>query len=1135
MLNNTVRRRLSFGVTLLLLIATLCTGFTVVNQSNVAYAATSSTNLALGATATASSSVEEWVWHLANINDGQVDSTVSNYGWTSAQSSANSTEWVQLDLGANQTFNKMKLFPRNDPGNGGYGFPLDFKVEVSTNGTNWTQVVQKTDYPFPNPVVGQEFVFDNVTDRYVRVTGTKLRTDKNGTYYMQFAEIEVWSVVVPPTLTAVKTDNDTTHDIEITFTDDLAWRTAITAIKDGTISLTAGTDYEISAGKLTVKAGVLATGNHMITVKATGFTDALSNTFSITNKLPATVETNTNVTSITSSSATAGGNVTSSGGGTVTERGVAYSVYANPVSSNGKAAAASGGTGAFSVNLTGLQSATTYHLRAYAVSEFGTSYGQDATLTTLSSDSSLKALSLSGIALDQTVSADVYTYTASVPNHVSNLTVTGRADSTARLAVNGDRVENDQPSSTINLKVGRNTITVTITAQDGTKRDYTITVARAANNDATLSSLTIDQGELSPDFTSLNTNYTVNVPNSVSKLTASFATTNSNATFSVTGAVYSSVTGNVYAYNASNLVVGSNSIRMIVTAEDGTTKPYTLTVNRAQATPGPGGGDGGETPTLPANNANLSGLKLSSGTLTPEFASATTDYTASVDNDVSSITVTANVYDSKATVQVNGTAIAKGQASNAINLKVGSNKITVTVRAQDGTKKDYTITVTRAANNDATLSSLTIDQGELSPAFSSLNTDYTVSVPKSVSSLNVSLATTYSQAAFTVTGANDSSVTGNVYAYNVSNLVMGSNPIRILVTAESGATQLYTLTVTRASSSSSSTTSISNTVVSTNGNLTLPTGKKGEVSLDDEIKITIPDDAFVKELRVTIEKITDIQKLLTNKGILVSPIFEILKNFTENFSKPVTMIFTFDPNSLKNDQKPSVFYYDEAKKVWVEIGGKVDGNHITVEVDHFTKFAVFAVGQDQDTITDANLKLLNFSDISGHWAETNIKQAVSAGIVSGYPDDTFKPDRTVTRAEFAVMLMNGLKLPDKGAVLTFIDTEKIGSWAQKAVAQSAQAGIVSGYEDGTFRPDAEITRQEMAVMIARTLGLSIQTSTTTGFADDKDIPEWAKGAVGAMRKLGVIEGKGANAFAPNDKTTRAEAVTVLLKMFAYKG
>ncbi|WP_425270962.1 S-layer homology domain-containing protein [Paenibacillus ferrarius] len=177
---------------------------------------------------------------------------------------------------------------------------------------------------------------------------------------------------------------------------------------------------------------------------------------------------------------------------------------------------------------------------------------------------------------------------------------------------------------------------------------------------------------------------------------------------------------------------------------------------------------------------------------------------------------------------------------------------------------------------------------------------------------------------------------------------------------------------------------------------------------------------------------------------------------------------------------------------------------------------------------------ITLSDISGHWAEANIKQAISRGIVSGYPDGTFKPGKTVTRAEFAVMLMSTLKLQGEGAELTFTDSAQIGAWAKKAVAQAVQAGIINGYEDGSFRPDAVITRAEIAAMITAALGKSSQANAATGFADDKDIPTWAKASVAYVKQAGIVQGKGDNQFAPLDNVTRAEAVTVLLNMLAQK-
>jgi hypothetical protein len=319
-------------------------------------------------------------------------------------------------------------------------------------------------------------------------------------------------------------------------------------------------------------------------------------------------------------------------------------------------------------------------------------------------------------------------------------------------------------------------------------------------------------------------------------------------------------------------------------------------------------------------------------------------------------------------------------------------------------------------------------------------------------------------------------------------------------------------------------------VMSTDGHLMLPAGRSGEVSLIDEVTVSIPVGATDKELKLTIEKVLSTQNLLTNKEILLSSIYEILKNFPDNFIKPVTLIFVFDPASLKSNQRASVFYYDEVKKVWVEVGGKVNGNHISVEVNHFTKYAVLAVGGEAEEPTSDTNPALNFSDISGHWAEVKIKQAVSSGIVKGYLDGTFKPSKTVTRAEFTVMLMNALKPQREGSELAFTDSAKIGDWAQKAVAQAVQAGIINGYKDGTFSPNAEITRAEMAEMLANAFGQSIEANAATGFADDKDIPVWAKGSVAYVKQAGIVQGKSNNRFAPQDHATRAEAVTVLMNM-----
>ncbi|MEC0249184.1 S-layer homology domain-containing protein, partial [Paenibacillus chitinolyticus] len=85
------------------------------------------------------------------------------------------------------------------------------------------------------------------------------------------------------------------------------------------------------------------------------------------------------------------------------------------------------------------------------------------------------------------------------------------------------------------------------------------------------------------------------------------------------------------------------------------------------------------------------------------------------------------------------------------------------------------------------------------------------------------------------------------------------------------------------------------------------------------------------------------------------------------------------------------------------------------------------------------------------------------------------------------------------------------------------------YEDGTFRPGADITRAEMAVMAARALKLPAEPTAQTGFADDGDIPVWARGYIGAAAGMGLVAGREGGIFAPGDPASRAEAVTLLLR------
>lgn len=177
-------------------------------------------------------------------------------------------------------------------------------------------------------------------------------------------------------------------------------------------------------------------------------------------------------------------------------------------------------------------------------------------------------------------------------------------------------------------------------------------------------------------------------------------------------------------------------------------------------------------------------------------------------------------------------------------------------------------------------------------------------------------------------------------------------------------------------------------------------------------------------------------------------------------------------------------------------------------------------------------------DIDGHKASAEIKEAVALGFVTGYPDGTFKPDANVTRAEFATMLMKALKsqVAVDDTTMSFTDLEQIGSWAREFVAKAVKLKIIEGYDDFTFRPNANISHAEMIVMVIRASGFNTDNVKPSGFADEADIPPWAEPFVSKAAETGIIivGGLPDNKFAPQTLSTRAEAASAIVRMLKIK-
>ena len=199
----------------------------------------------------------------------------------------------------------------------------------------------------------------------------------------------------------------------------------------------------------------------------------------------------------------------------------------------------------------------------------------------------------------------------------------------------------------------------------------------------------------------------------------------------------------------------------------------------------------------------------------------------------------------------------------------------------------------------------------------------------------------------------------------------------------------------------------------------------------------------------------------------------------------------------------------------------------------------------------------NLSDLEGHWAQKEVEAAVASGWVDGYPDGSFKPEKSITRAEFTKMLLDAIHLtPDSETVAWMKAHAKMkdiwgrptaytpklydmsGHWltSQGWLDAALYSGMVvpDDYNGKNFRPEKAIARYEIALMTDRALGLVYPASQPVEgelpFTDKEEILDWMKGYVNESVKAGVLKGYPDGSFQPNKTSTRAEAVVMIQRM-----
>lgn len=287
-------------------------------------------------------------------------------------------------------------------------------------------------------------------------------------------------------------------------------------------------------------------------------------------------------------------------------------------------------------------------------------------------------------------------------------------------------------------------------AISGASKTINITNPPSSNNN--LSNLSVNVGKIS--FNKNTTSYSINVDSNVTSANITATAEDSGAKISGTG--------------NKSLNYGSNKINIIVTAPSGAQKTYTLNIIRKDNRSG---------------NNNLSSLKVSDGELSPKFSKNTTNYSLSVPYSVSNLTVNAKSEDSKAKVQTSG---------NTNLVAESTNKVIVTVTAENGAQKTYTINVKRGKDPNKKLSNnnyithLKPSIGMLSPVFNKEKTDYEIWLPYEVDKISFDY------------GVEDTAYATVKFTGNETLQPGVNNAYRIIVTSESNEQRVYTINVKRA-------------------------------------------------------------------------------------------------------------------------------------------------------------------------------------------------------------------------------------------------------------------------------------------------------------------------------------------------
>lgn len=302
-------------------------------------------------------------------------------------------------------------------------------------------------------------------------------------------------------------------------------------------------------------------------------------------------------------------------------------------------------------------------------------------------------------------------------------------------------------------------------------------------------------------------------------------------------------------------------------------------------------------------------------------------------------------------------------------------------------------------------------------------------------------------------------------------------------------------------------------------------GERISLKADDVVVVTLDKGTLSEEDNMLlIAKLQNPKIYMDNllKDQFITDIYEIqLAKLNHNLKKPVKLTFKVDKNKVNDDL--AVYFYNEKYDRWEYIGGNIVGDKITVEVEHFSKYAVIN-----------NQAVSSMVDIKSRWSEDAVKKLTSLGIVNGLEKDGiryFEPKRSISRLELSAMVtrvMNDMGMNKKDNP-PFSDWSSIADWGKDYAKAAYNNGWIKGRDTKNqgllFAGDEKATRAEVATIIGRLL--KDESSKDVTFIDNKEIPSWSKPHINRLVKTGILSGYPDGTFRPNQAITREEVAKIL--------